>query len=232
MWYVAFTLGLFGSLHCLGMCGPLAIAFSNKAGNTQSENTISALFYNLGRTATYSFLGLFFGLLGSFLFIVDLQKITSIILGAVLILSYFSNLNIDQFVSKNNLIKKIYFSIRSFISEIMSKSQNYHPFQLGMANGLLPCGLVYLALAGALATGSVLGGVGFMALFGLGTLPMLFALTTGIGIFPSSIRLRFRSFLPYVSLAFGIFLIYRGMVVDLPNELDFWDAIKNPVLCH
>lgn len=232
MWYVAFTLGLFGSLHCVGMCGPLAIAFCNRAGNTPFQNVKSALGYNLGRTATYSILGLLFGILGSFLFLADLQKSISILLGILLIMSFLFNIDIDQSINQNSKVKKLYFSIRKTISRMMEKSQNYHPFELGMANGLLPCGLVYLALAGALATGSVLGGVAFMALFGLGTLPMLFILTTSTGLVSPTLRIRFRKILPYVSLCFGVFLIYRGVVVDMPTELNFWEALRNPIMCH
>ncbi len=232
MIYVAFTLGLFGSLHCIGMCGPLAIAFSNQDGNTQSSNIKSALFYNLGRTATYTLFGLVFGILGRFLFVAELQKIVSIILGILLIVSFLFNIDLDRTINQNDAIKKYYFSIRKFIAEMMNKSQNYHPFQLGMANGLLPCGLVYLALAGALATGDIIGGAGFMTIFGLGTLPMLFALTIGMSLFSPNFRSRFRKILPYVTLFFGVFLVYRGVVVDMPMELDFWEALRNPVMCH
>jgi sulfite exporter TauE/SafE len=230
MWYVAFTLGLFGSLHCVGMCGPLALVFSNKEGNSKYQNVISALAYNLGRTFMYSLLGLFFGAIGSFLFVADLQKAISIILGILLIFSFLFTIDIDHTISNHRLLHGFYSRIRSLMANMMQKSQEFHPFQLGMANGLLPCGLVYLALAGSLASGNMIGGVEFMFLFGLGTLPMLFALTTGIGFFPPSARMSFRKVLPYVTLAFGCFLIYRG--VDLPAELNFWEALKNPVMCH
>jgi len=232
MWYVAFTLGLFGSLHCVGMCGPLAIAFCNREGNSSSQNIQSALSYNLGRTATYTLLGLLFGTVGSFIVFADMQKGLSIVLGVLLVLSFLLSIDIDKSINTNSLVKRFYFTVRSKLSAMMQRSQDYHPFSLGMANGLLPCGLVYLALAGALATGSTGGGMIFMALFGLGTLPMLFALTTGVGLFPPTLRAKFRTILPYVTLCFGLFLIYRGVVVDMPTELNFWDALRNPVLCH
>ena len=232
MWIVAFSLGLIGSLHCVGMCGPLAIVFCTGENNTPSQTIKSALFYNLGRTFTYSILGLLFGFLGSFLMVTNLQKTVSIILGILLIVSFIFNINIDQSINGSTIIKKYHSSVRKFISQMMAKSKEYHPFQLGMANGLLPCGLVYLALAGAIATGSVINGIMFMALFGLGTLPMLFALVVSIGMFPKRIRNLFRPILPYVSLAFGLFLIYRGMAIDMPAELNFWEALKNPILCH
>jgi sulfite exporter TauE/SafE len=123
MWYVAFTLGLFGSLHCVGMCGPLAIAFSNRESNTKSQNVMSALAYNLGRTFTYSLLGLIFGTLGSFLLVVDLQKAISIILGILLIISFIFTIDIDHAISNHRLLHRTYSRIRSLISKMMQKSQ-------------------------------------------------------------------------------------------------------------
>jgi len=213
MWYVAFTLGLFGSLHCVGMCGPLAIAFSYKKENTRPQNIYAALSYNLGRTVTYSFLGLLFGALGSFLFVVDLQKMASILLGILLIISFVFTLDLDRILSQHILLKDYYIKVRK-------------------VNGLLPCGLVYLAMAGAIATGSLTGGVTFMFIFGLGTIPMLFALSNGYSLLSPTLRLRLRSILPYVTLVFGIFLIYRGFAVHMPSELNFWEALKNPIMCH
>ena len=66
----------------------------------------------------------------------------------------------------------------------------------------------------------------------VGTIPMLFVLTNGFGMFSMSIRSKFRKLLPYVTLCFGIFLIYRGFAVNMPLDLNFWEALKNPVLCH
>lgn len=232
MWYIAFSIGLFGSLHCVGMCGPLAVAFCNRKDATQFQALSSSISYNLGRTVSYTLLGLMFGILGSILFLADLQKISSILLGGLLILSFLLKIDIDNKLNSNKWVKDYYSTLRSFISGIMQKSQSYHPFQLGMANGFLPCGLVYLALAGALASGNVLSGMSFMMFFGLGTMPLLFILTSGIQIIPMQMRLRFRTILPYVTLAFGIFLIYRGLSVEMPQQIHFWEAVKNPVLCH
>ena len=90
MFLVAITLGLFGSLHCVGMCGPLAIAFCANEGDSTMQRFNSGMAYNLGRTFTYAFLGLFFGLLGSFIVVVDLQKILSIVLGVLLVICVIS----------------------------------------------------------------------------------------------------------------------------------------------
>ncbi len=169
MWYVAFTLGLFGSLHCVGMCGPLAIAFCNREGNSKWQLLASSLGYNLGRTVTYSILGLLFGLLGSFLFIADIQKGLSIFLGVLLIFSFLMSVDIDAKINSIPFVKRLYDRLRVAISNLYNRTKQFPPFILGLANGLLPCGLVYLALTGALATGNVVEGMLFMALFGLGS---------------------------------------------------------------
>lgn len=232
MWYVAFTLGLMGSLHCIGMCGPLAIAFCNREHYTPTQHLRSSVLYNLGRTATYAVLGLLFGSLSSVLFLADLQQYISILLGVFLIITFFCSVNIDKFINSTSIIHRYHNAIKNMISAMMLKSQSYNSFQLGMANGLLPCGLVYLALAGALSSGSTSEGVIFMTLFGLGTVPTLFALTNGTALIPIALRHRLKNIIPITTLFFGIFLIYRGISVDLPQSINFWEALKNPIMCH
>jgi len=232
MWYIAFTLGLFGSLHCVGMCGPLAIVFCSREGDNTSQRLTSSLGYNLGRTMTYAMLGLLFGLLGSFLFVADIQKGLSIFLGGLLVFSFMMSVDIDTKINTIPVIRRFYDRLRVAISNLYNQTKKYPPMILGMANGLLPCGLVYLALTGALATGNVLDGMIFMTLFGLGTIPMLLGLVMGVNLVGHKIRSRFRKVLPYVTLGFGLFLIYRGIMIDMPVEIDFIEALKNPIMCH
>lgn len=232
MWSVAFILGLMGSLHCVGMCGPLAIAFCNREHYTPTQQLQSALLYNLGRTATYAILGFLFGSLGSILFLADLQQYTSILLGVFLIATFFCSINIDKLINTNSAVHRYHNTIKNVISKMMIKSQAYNSFQLGLVNGLLPCGLVYLALAGALASGSISEGVLFMTFFGFGTIPMLFALTNGATLIPTNIRRRLQNIIPISTLIFGFFLIYRGFAITMPESLNFWEALKNPIMCH
>ncbi len=232
MLYIAFTLGLFGSLHCVGMCGPLALAFCKPDTESKFQQLLSGLSYNLGRTFTYAIMGLLFGILGTMLYVNNLQKGLSIVLGVLLVISFLFSLDVDKEINKLPTMKKIYAYIRGHISIMYSKVRHYPTFVLGMANGLLPCGLVYLALAGALSAGGLLDGIVFMALFGLGTIPMMVFLVMGMGFLSPSLRQSFRKILPFVTLFFGLFLIYRGIVVDMPAQLDFWEALQNPIMCH
>ena len=232
MLLVALTLGLMGSLHCVGMCGPLAIAFGGGQASSKAKSAIAGISYNLGRASTYAMLGLIFGGLGSFVMFAQAQKGLSILMGVIMIVAFFASIDLESSIRNLPLIQRWYTKVQALISRLMQQSKSYHPYTLGLANGLLPCGLVYLALAGALATGSLVYGMAFMFVFGLGTMPMLFALAFGSGMVPATLRLRFRKVMPYVTLGFGIFLCYRGFVVDMPMELDFWTAVREPVMCH
>ncbi len=232
MVYVAFTLGLFGSLHCVGMCGPLAIAFCGSEDDITSQRLISGISYNLGRTLIYSLLGLFFGFLGSLIVMVDLQKVLSIVLGVLLVFSFFMSYDIDSEINRLPFMNMFHNKLRLNISNMYGRVKQYHPFILGAVNGFLPCGLVYLALAGAIASDNLLEGTLFMALFGLGTFPVMLALILGYKLLKPNIRFLFRRILPYITLCFGLFLIYRGVVVDIPEVLSFWELLKNPVMCH
>jgi sulfite exporter TauE/SafE len=214
------------------MCGPLAIAFCNRPNATNSQILFNALSYNIGRTLTYTLLGIIFGSIGSFLFLVDLQKYLSVIIGAVLIISVLFSLDLESRFNKISFLSKINFYIKNKISKLVRLSQTKSPLSLGMFNGLLPCGLVYLAIAGALSSQTMMSGALFMMMFGLGTIPALFLLVIGSQSVSPKLRSRFRQVLPFVNILFGIFLIYRGVVVDMPESLNFWEAIKNPVLCH
>ena len=232
MLYIAFTLGLMGSLHCLGMCGPLAIAFSGGYSDNKIQVISRSLQYNLGRSITYAIIGLLFGLIGSFVFFANAQQGLSIAMGMMMIIAFFSSLNIDNYLGRSTIINKWKNFVHGLISPMMKEVQSYPPFILGMANGLLPCGLVYLALAGALTTGNLFSGGLFMFFFGLGTIPMLFGLVLGNQFMLGSQRKVLNRVIPYISLAFGIFLCYRGMVVDMPMELDFFEAVNNPLMCQ
>lgn len=201
--------GLASSFHCIGMCGPIAMALP--VGRlSKGEAILAKILYNLGRIISYSTLGLVFGYFGKALFVAGFQQNISIIIGVFLFASlFYKKLNSLSFFSKaskfiSTIIKKMLFS----------HLPNY--LFLGVLNGLLPCGMVYMALAGALATSSLMGGVVFMALFGLGTTPMMFL----VSMLPSFITLKFRKninkYLPAYTLFLSLFFMIRGMGLGIP----------------
>jgi len=205
----ALVLGLLGSFHCIGMCGPIAIALPLKT-NTWPARIASSLVYNIGRTLTYGILGFIFGLIGKGISLGGLQQWVSIILGIIMILSVifpvlFRKINIEKTTYKMvSRLKGIFgkmFSIRSYSSL----------FTIGILNGFLPCGLVYIALAGAIVGGEIQNGVFYMMIFGLGTIPVMLALSILGNVISVRIRKKIRLIIPVFIVIIGILFILRGM---------------------
>jgi len=210
----ALALGLFSSFRCVGMCG--AIAFSLPVNHLpQSKKITGILLYNIGRITTYTTFGFLFGLIGSRLYIAGLQQWFSIIAGIIIILTVL------QYVFKKPLMhlpgfNKVQLAIQDIVGRFLRAKNLSELFLLGMANGLLPCGLVYFAVIGAVATGSILNAVAFMALFGLGTVPAMFLFAYfGVSI-NISLRNKMKKAVPYFLTVMGMLLILRGLSLDIP----------------
>ena len=166
----ALLLGLAGSIHCVGMCGPIAMALPL----TTREKTaviIQSLLYNLGRITTYALLGCIFGLLGWGITLLGYQNILSIGMGVILILTALFTISIEQKLLANTILTKLIGQLKNKLAKLLSVQNNGSAFRIGLLNGLLPCGLVYLALAGSITTGSYLMGTLYMTAFGFGSLP-------------------------------------------------------------
>lgn len=209
--WAAFLLGLIGSLHCAGMCGPLALALPVTSGSALSFAAGRAA-YNLGRVLTYCGLGVIFGLMGKTLLLAGIQRWVSISLGVLLLAGLFGSrkLALSRPVSvwvawlKTRMSARL--RQRSFSSLLL----------LGILNGLLPCGLVYVAGAGAVLSDSVLSGAAYMAAFGAGTLPMMLAISGSGKLIPLSLRLKLLKALPISVFLLATLLILRGMSLGIP----------------
>lgn len=210
----AFSIGLISSFHCVGMCG--AIAFSLPTQHLPPvKKTAAIILYNAGRIATYTILGIIFGLAGRQIYLGGFQQWFSIIAGSViLVIAIQSLLKYPLFHFPG--FKKLNLFIQRLISKFINNSSLLSVFMLGMANGLLPCGLVYLAIAGALGTGTIDGAAFFMIAFGLGTFPAMFALSY-FGFFINiSVRNTMKRAVPWFVAVMGALLIVRGMGLDIP----------------
>lgn len=215
LYIVALITGLVGSLHCIGMCGPIAIALP--LGN---KGWIHRIFggasYNIGRSITYGILGALFGLLGQGIEMAGLQQWASIGIGAIMILSvlfpvlFRGKIKVEQFFFgyAGKLIGK--FRKLFAISSIPSL------FLIGLLNGLLPCGLVYVAVAGAINTNDVFSGIIYMLIFGLGTIPVMLAIPLLGNLIGTGIRKRFSGVLSVFIVILGIIFILRGLSLGIP----------------
>lgn len=232
MYYIAFTLGLLSSLHCLGMCGPLALASQGIFRDQKTAVWINTLLYNAGRIISYMTLGIIFGLLGSLLALTGYQKAISIVSGVLLLIIFAFSIQPDALLSRIHFVKNALNRIQqAFIN--WSKDRHYFSrILLGILNGFLPCGMVYIALAGALSLQNSLGAMGFMLFFGLGTFPAMAGIMLAGKWFQSHWRMSLQKVYPIVSLLLGLYLIYRGIFSKTPLELNFIEALQNPVMCH
>jgi sulfite exporter TauE/SafE len=211
----ALVLGLMGSFHCAGMCGPIAIALPLH-GNSIPQKIFGGTLYNLGRTLTYGVMGAIFGLLGQGVQMIGFQQKISVVMGAIMIISViFPSLFRNQYNMEKSwfsLVGKLkksigrLFSVRSFSSL----------FFIGLLNGLLPCGLVYMAIAGAIGTGEVVLGSLYMIMFGLGTIPMMLSIAIAGNILNAAIRQKINRLIPVLVVVVGIFFILRGLSLGIP----------------
>ena len=228
--WTAFSLGLFGSLHCAGMCGPIAMALPLSIKEKRSI-IAQSLLYNFGRIASYSLMGLVMGLLGWGVLLAGYQKSLSIALGVAMIISAILSFSVESAFLRIPLVTKSYNLIKSKLSSAMANQSGTGAVKIGFINGFLPCGMVYVALAGALSSGNSMEGAAYMALFGLGTIPMM----TGLILVSNVNRqwiLKLRKLLPVIMFIFGLLLIKRGLALDIPLEMKFWEAANFPTMCH
>ena len=162
-------MGLLGSFHCLGMCGPITMAIPPRS---DSKNTIffDSLFYNFGRILTYGFLGAFAGLIGASINLAGYQNYISIATGVILLLIILIPKKLELSFTNISFINKISLAFKKAFGKIIGKKTISSVFALGLLNGFLPCGLVYLALTASIASGSFLNSILFMLAFGMGNI--------------------------------------------------------------
>jgi len=226
---IAFTFGLFGSLHCVGMCGPIVLSIPMNA-KEKFEVAFFSFFYHLGRISTYVFLGFLLSILGWGVAIAGFQKQLAIILGALMILIALYSL-CSKYIPITINIGQNFNKITSIISKHINVSTKSSAFKLGLLNGFIPCGLVYFALAAALSGANMLYGVFYMFCFGLGTIPLLLIVMM-LGKFSMSNIIKLRSLFPYFVIIVGIMIILRGLNMSIPLEFSFWEQGNFPPLCH
>lgn len=210
--WTALAIGFFGSFHCIGMCGPIALALPGSDESTPSL-VLGRILYNLGRIVTYSVLGLLFGLIGHSIALAGFQKTLSIVLGTLIIVGAFSQSSYFQHWKIKLGLGSIFDKLKNTISAQFKKRGMSTLFTIGILNGLLPCGFVYVGLAGSITTGSIVEGSLFMALFGLGTFPAMLGMSLAPGMINLSMRKRINKIIPYLAVTFGIYLIYQGIAM-------------------
>jgi sulfite exporter TauE/SafE len=217
MWpslFAAFGLGFVGSAHCVGMCGPLVLALPVQ-GLGPIQKGVRVGTYHAGRIMVYALGGLLFGLLGRRVYLAGWQQGLSVALG-VSLLCWVVLKGIRSRLRIGGLFGRFNDSLQASIVKLWQSPNRGKFLLLGMANGLLPCGMVYMAVAAALTSQTITQSIGFMAFFGLGTLPMLLGLQITGQMVPISLRQRMRKALPYLTAFLAVLLILRGLNLGIP----------------
>jgi hypothetical protein len=214
-WWTAFLLGLVGSLHCLGMCGPLALALP-AARRHGADFVAGRVLYNGGRILTYGALGILFGLIGQTLVLAGLQQALSLLAGAF-ILGYLLLRRRPVFaVTGTGLVARAVGRLKTSLGGLLKRHSKRALFGIGLLNGLLPCGLVYVALAAAAATGSALGGMEYMVWFGIGTAPMMLGVSLFGKFVQGSLQRHFQRLVPVALGVMAVLFLLRGMALGIP----------------
>ena len=212
-------MGLVSSLHCVGMCGPLVMALPVRHLSGMAR-TIGLLLYHGGRLFIYVILGGLFGLLGRSIYLAGFQQWLSIALGVSILVWAFLRASGRRSV----MGRKLFRPLQALISCWWQSPGRGGYFLLGMANGLLPCGMVYLAVAAAASFTQLGDSMMFMLLFGTGTLPALMLLSLSGRLTGVAARNRWRKLVPFAVVLMGILLILRGLDLGIP--------FISPVLAH
>ena len=215
MLYTALLFGLLGSFHCVGMCGP--IAFLLPVDRTNNYKKIGQIFlYHFGRVLAYSIIGIVFGLVGKSLNLFGFQQQLSILIGALMIAVVFIPIKIFNRYNFSKPIYRVVSKVKSALGKELKKKTPDTFLTIGFLNGFLPCGLVYMAVFGAIASGNALQGGLYMAMFGLGTIPLMTSAIYLGNFLNGQVRQRIRRAIPVFVVIIGCLFIVRCLGLGIP----------------
>jgi len=215
--YLAISMGLISSFHCVGMCGPIALALPVNKG-TRARRIAGVLVYNAGRALTYATFGMVIGTLGASLAWLGVLRYASVVVGMAMLAYVCWPSALGQRLHMPLFWQKTIGRLKHQMGFYLKKTDLTGMLLLGMLNGAIPCGMVYMALMSSIATGSTWGGGAFMALFGLGTMPAMLALGVAKTQLTPALRTRFRRLTPVLMALAGIWLVARGAITSYPDH--------------
>lgn len=211
----ALGLGFASGFHCIGMCGPIALSL----GLTKKQATnyyLQNLTYQFGRIVTYTFLGAILGIIGQGFQMAGFQQYLTIGVGVLLIVMALFSFGGKDFASKIPFLSGFLLRVKMNLGKLLQKADYKSRFSTGILNGFLPCGMVYMALTASLAAGGIWQGSLFMAVFGLGTLPFMFAVVLVGNLMTQTFRIKILKFVPFMMILLGALFILRGLEIGIP----------------
>ena len=201
MLWTALVLGLAGSFHCIGMCGPIAFVLPVDR-SSKARMLYQTFLYHFGRVLSYSLIGLLFGFIGKGLYLAGFQQRLSILMGVIMIGLVIVPISIFNKYNFSKPLYRLIGHVKQKLGLYLNKKSNKALFSIGFFNGFLPCGLVYMALLGAISVGNETQGALYMALFGIGTIPMMTAAILLGNVVNISIRSKIQKIIPVFVLLF------------------------------
>ena len=233
MYLSALIFGLLGSFHCVGMCGPIAFVLPVDRTNNYKKITQISL-YHIGRLLTYSIIGLIFGIIGKGLYLFGFQQQLSIVIGVamiVIVLIPYKTFNKYNF---SKPVYKLISKVKANLGAALKKKSPDTFLTIGFLNGFLPCGLVYMAVFGAIASGNAFEGSLYMAVFGIGTIPLMTTAIYFSNFLKGTLRQKIQKAIPVVVVLIGALFILRGLGLGIPyiSPAPVSDVITNTMNCH
>ena len=233
----AFILGVISNLHCLGMCGPIALAIPLNR-SSKSAMFLGILQYHIGRVLVYGILGYLVGYIGMGIKLFGVLQAISILAGiGIIIYAWRKKITFYKNPFSSSLVSRLSSLLSQTMGKIMRSESPLKLFLLGALNGLLPCGMVYTALITAVVLGASILSATSMLAFGLGTLPGLVAFSVFAQQLGNTIRSKINRYLPYLITVVGLLIILRGMNLNIPYispKVSFSQEKKEVVMdcCH
>jgi hypothetical protein len=227
MW-TALIMGFAGSFHCLGMCSPLAMAVTNMSPSI----LINRLLYNLGRIFIYGLLGAIVASVGLTLPITNYQNLLSILLGFLLLVIGFAGVSAIKIPIITRALGTFSIFLKKLFGTFLQRKGYISIFLLGSLNGILPCGLSFLALTYCISLAGPLDGFMFMIWFGVGTLPVMLGLTTVFYWFLNRFEFSLKRFTTATLIISGLVLIVRVFIIHIPHPTSVQEGVVDIVLCR
>lgn len=228
-----FIFGLLGSFHCVGMCGPVAFLLPVDRENSLRKVGQVSL-YHFGRIVSYALIGLLFGLLGESFGLFGLQQQLSVLVGIFMILAILLPYKKFSKINGSGPVIKMVSKIKSGLGQNLKKKKTSTFLSVGFLNGFLPCGLVYMAVFGAVASANALQGSLYMALFGLGTIPLMTAAVYLGNFIGTGVRQKIKKTVPVFVVVIGLLFIIRGMGLGIPylSPVEMTPEVTAVQSCH
>ena len=233
MLWSGFILGLLGSFHCVGMCGPIAFVLPLDR-KSSSKRLVQVSLYHAGRLFTYGLIGIAFGLVGRGLYLFGLQQKISILTGILMIGAVLITAASIKIFPKGNPVYKIIGRLKSNLGAALKRKSPDTFLTIGFLNGFLPCGLVYMAVFGALATSGLWEGSLYMILFGIGTIPLMTTAVYFGNFLTGKLRQRIRKVIPVFVVIVGLLFIFRGLGLGIPfvSPKPMQPQVESEMECH